>query len=623
MILDYYFNRRRGKLSVSYVTKTGGKQIKEYNVSRFKTYIEDPSGKYTNWNGKPCKMAYTDSPTKLDLLNFLRELPPSEQALVHAKYNPKMYVFDIEVEVNKEEFPHPSQAKYPIYTISVVSPELHTMVLGTRPLEDSEALQKQFDEWISSSEYFKKMNSQRGCASPSAQPPTPSFRYIQFDSERDMLEFFLGDVVSKVPVLGGWNSIGFDWQYIVNRCKLYYPDIRFSKCSVDGSMSRMRYVDLRDGNIDLPCPNHTWILDMMDIIGQFDMMVMPQKESLSLDYIASESPVRANKIKYDGDLQDLYNSDYTKYVFYNAIDSVLVQMISHCFGTLNSLYSQALYCGIKASASQSKIQLSEALFFNYFFARGIKVVPPPRFGGERGELVGAYVRQPSPGKHLFVTCNDFASLYPSTIITCNLSIENYLGSTGEGVFTEKDLEDFRKDPNYFVSVNGSVYKNDQEYAFKAIQKQLKANRNVGKYLGKELEATVLDDVIHLMEGHTPKEQKYSERVVEDLKKLGLNITCTADIDVKNLPEIRSILEDEVLYYSSYEQACKLLGNSMYGGSSHVAFAWFNMQLANDITGEARNLIHKMEKEVPEWFEKNWKEATWLHEKLGIKLKNEL
>ena len=61
---------------------------------------------------------------------------------------------------------------------------------------------------------------------------------------------------------------------------------------------------------------------------------------------------------------------------------------------------------------------------------------------------------------------------------------------------------------------------------------------------------------------------------------------------------------------------------MYGGSSHVAFAWFNMQLANDITGEARNLIHKMEKEVPEWFEKNWKTATWLHAKLGIKLKNE-
>ena len=30
-----------------------------------------------------------------------------------------------------------------------------------------------------------------------------------------------------------------------------------------------------------------------------------------------------------------------------------------------------------------------------------------------------------------------------------------------------------------------------------------------------------------------------------------------------------------------------------GGSSHQAFFWFNMDLANDITGEARNLIHKI------------------------------
>lgn len=31
-----------------------------------------------------------------------------------------------------------------------------------------------------------------------------------------------------------------------------------------------------------------------------------------------------------------------------------------------------------------------------------------------------------------------------------------------------------------------------------------------------------------------------------------------------------------------------------GGSSHQTFFWFNMDLANDITREAKNLIHMME-----------------------------
>jgi len=69
-------------------------------------------------------------------------------------------------------------------------------------------------------------------------------------------------------------------------------------------------------------------------------------------------------------------------------------------------------------------------------------------------------------------------------------------------------------------------------------------------------------------------------------------------------ELLNKIAQKIIYYTSYEQACKLLGNSMYGGSSHQAFAWFNMDLANDITGEARNLIHIMESFVPKAIAEN-------------------
>ena len=119
---------------------------------------------------------------------------------------------------------------------------------------------------------------------------------------------------------------------------------------------------------------------------------------------------------------------------------------------------------------------------------------------------------------MWTACNDFASLYPSTIITCNLSFENYIGhfydeeklkqymhdpakyivigpnvhlNSGTeskpeigrciGTFlNDSALKPYRNDPNYFVSVNGCVYKNDKDYAFRSIQRTLKANRDAAK-----------------------------------------------------------------------------------------------------------------------------------------------
>ncbi len=63
-------------------------------------------------------------------------------------------------------------------------------------------------------------------------------------------------------------------------------------------------------------------------------------------------------------------------------------------------------------------------------------------------------------------------------------------------------------------------------------------------------------------------------------------------------------------------------NSGYGGSSHVAFYWFSIELANDITSEAKNLTLLMEKHIPDWFENNWVNDKKLHKKLGITLKKE-
>lgn len=610
MILDYQYLKRQKQLTISYVTETGGKKILNYNVARFKTFYEDENGKYTNWNGKKCSAKYTYNPNAYDIRTFIRELPEKDRKKLEGKRAPRLYTFDIEVEVSKEEFPEPSESKYPIQTISIVSDKLDVIVFGLKEMIDPDnKLQKKYNEYLFKSKFFTSFKGQFN----------PVIKYIKFDSEREMLNYFLVNIVSKAPVIAGWNSILFDWQYIMNRVKFYYPDIMFSKCSAIGATYRKMYKDMKGQKVVLDMPIHTLVLDMMDIIGTFDMMVMPIKESLSLDYI-SYNTIGLHKIKYKGDLQKLYEEDFPTYIFYNAIDSVLVQLIDMKFKTLNILEIQALLINDKIQTAFSKIAITEALFFNHWYDEGIKIVEPKKFEGERGELQGAYVATPVSGLHRFLCCNDFSSLYPSTVITCNISVENYIGTIGKNI-TEEQGEIYRKDKNYFVAVNGCVFKNDKDYAFKCIEKKLKAKRSISKYLSKKLDSFVISDIDHIRKGRATSNTDYPEDVVESLKGLGFDIKNAQDIKdkIENLDDFETVVKAEVTYLSSEEIAFKYCANAAYGGSSHVSFSWFSMELASTITAEARNLIHLMEHHIPDMINNNWLNMTELHKKLGIEV----
>ena len=651
MILDYAYDQRKKNFSISYIKEDGMKSLLNFNVSRFKAYYKTPSGSFENWDGSKCDVRWTDKPSKFEYKTFMKELDQKYKTLLDGKYNPKLYTFDIETMVVDDEFPEPSEAKFPITTISIANPNCDVIILGTRPLDEvgQKYLSNEFSKYVDNTEFFKTLGLKQ-----------PTIKYVYFETEEAMLKYFLKNIVAKVPVLAGWNSLLFDWQYIQNRIRFYYPDISFSSCSTSYTTHRKNYKDKKEQTITLTLPDHTLIVDMMDVIDQFDMAVLPIKDSLSLDYIASES-INANKIKYDGSLDDLYQSDYSRYVFYNAIDSFLVQLIDKRFKTMVNLYTQSLICHDKIESSFSKIAITEALFWHYFYDNGIKVVWEKKDNVERGTLVGAYVAKPIPGKHNWVTCNDFSSLYPSVIRSLNISVENFVGKfydekklyeyknkpndyivvgasvynnkgradkpeLGEYLFTLLDdnaLEPYRKDPKYFVSVNGHVYKNDKDYAFKCIQANLANLRNSSKYLAKQLDAIVISDIDHRLKGYTTKVTQYPDNVIKELSNLGYNIRSSDDLIIFSIDDINKLkkdVNDSITYLYSYEQACKYLMNSGYGGSSHVAFYWFMIELANDITSEAKNLIHLMENHIPKWFQDNWLNAVELHNKFGIKIK---
>lgn len=611
MILDYNYSRDKKEMCISYIDETGNKQLLAFNnIGKFISYRYDPEGEFTTWNGCRASKKITSNPNKFDLKEFIYNLSPEIQSKLDGRTFPKLYTFDIETQIkSKYDFTDPTVADMPILTISMVNPDLDCVVLGTKDLttDDIHGIQIMFDEYLSNIKFFQTLKLKH----------KPVFKYIKFETEEQMIRYFFEKFVAKVPIIAGWNSIGYDWCYFANRVKNFYPDLAVKMASANKTTTIKRFTNKKGDSINIPHPNHTLVIDMMDVIDSFDMSVMGMKESMNLDYVASQT-LGAHKIDYTGSLQDLYDTDYQKYVFYNAIDSILVQLIDKRFKTMDQFYLQSQICRESIGKCFSKIALTEALVFKHYYKNNIKIVYEEKSDVERGELIGAYVKEPKPGKWEWMCCNDFASLYPSTMVTCNISFDNYLGKIGRE-FTEDEGNKFKKNPLYFVSVNGNVYKNDKPYTLKIIETDLKRERDVNKYLSKELDATIKRDIEHILSGADVEFNEYSKSVVDYLLSIGYTIKTTNDLHNIDLNTLNSILTEDIIYQTGIEQSVKYLMNSIYGGSSHVSFYFFNMDMANDITGESRWLIHKMEDHIPKHFDSEWVNMKELHKQIGIEV----
>ena len=111
---------------------------------------------------------------------------------------------------------------------------------------------------------------------------------------------------------------------------------------------------------------------------------------------------------------------------------------------------------------------------------------------------------------------------------------------------------------------------------------------------------------------------FSDNIV-DICHNTYNIKSTEDIDNltdEELMELYYKVELQISLDSGMEQSLKLLGNSMYGGCSHVAFYWFNLDLSRHITGEARNLTHFMEDHLRSHFKLHCDKMSDIHNMLG-------
>ena len=428
MILD--IEQRDRDVIISYYDKEGKVAYKQYPINNFQNwYVCDDkdrhaSPEFKNWDGRSVKLGNGRNFNKFSLVYFIDSLSEKDREEILAYNMPKTYFVDIETEI-VDGFPKAEEAKSRILSFSIITPERKAIVLG---LEDMapDKIKKINDD---TNEYFKDFDQDW------------EFKYHKFNSEYDMVYTFLMKFLPKFPMMTGWNFINYDWQYIVNRCKRLQIDI--SEVGMTGSLDRN---DSR--------PLHIGILDYMQLYDKYDRSVKV-KESNALDYVSGQV-LNVKKIKFTGSLQDLYRDNFTKYIYYNVVDSVLVYYIDQKLKSMEVLLTLANITKMPLYKASSPVAVTEAIMARKLTEQGMRIGSERREDSQKdGQYAGAYVKEPILGFYEGVSAFDFASLYPSIMRQFNISPDAFIEKVSKNEIKEK-----RENKDVIVCDNGVVYNTD-------------------------------------------------------------------------------------------------------------------------------------------------------------------
>ena len=197
------------------------------------------------------------------------------------------------------------------------------------------------------------------------------------------------------------------------------------------------------------------ILDYMQLYDKYDRSVKV-KESNKLDFVAGQV-LDVAKIKFTGSLQDLYENDFQKYIYYNVVDSILVYYIDQKLKSMEVLLTLATITQMPLYKAASPVAVTEALMARKMaeIDRKIGVDYSQEDNKKDGKYAGAFVKQPIVGYYSGVSAFDFASLYPSVMRQFNISPDVYVDLIPKNQIAER-----RKNKEEIVCENGVVYKKE-------------------------------------------------------------------------------------------------------------------------------------------------------------------
>lgn len=462
------------QLVVSYINKEGGISYLTYMIPPDQMYqwkyakrSEVPDPVYKSWDFKPVVKAPVDSYLSEQRMHeILLDLEASnpEIGAIHELNTPNTSFCDIEVFVDDNGFPSPEEARTPVNTISWVNNDQVYVLVREKILNEDQIkwIQEQIDE------HCKQFKTKY------------KFTYVYFETEIELIRTFFKDYFYPATCVTGWNFFGYDYPYLFNRAEKLGIDISY--ISPTGSWYKYK-PQAAHGDEKISLPKHKLLYDYMEIYAKWDRSVAI-KESNRLDWVA-ETVLGTKKVVHQLGFRELWEQETALYVFYNAVDSILVREIDNKIKTSAAFLGLANLMHTDALTAFSPVRSLEIVQCEYLYKEH-RVMPNMnnKGKGEDEGYEGAYVFQPVPGIYRNVISLDFASLYPSTIRQFNISPETFI---------EKNKAKQRNDDE-IKCTSGAIYKRNIEGFIPRICTDFYNQRKLFK---KEM-MTALDEKYYLM-----------------------------------------------------------------------------------------------------------------------------
>jgi DNA polymerase elongation subunit (family B) len=505
-------------------------------------YIKDPNGQYTSMYGDKLTKIYKWEKDDGEEL-FESDVPETTRVLVdlYGDDTPSkghiVLTFDIEVEMHSG-LPNIEKAENEITSIAShddATKEYHVFVVDKNGKVKGKSFQKDGRD----------------------------VHVHIFNNERELLMKYLTYVESiNATIWTGWNIDFFDVPYLYNRIKNVCGENQANRLSSIGktywSPYRNRYSIAG--------------VSIMDYIGLYKRYNFGLESSYTLNHIATKELGRG-KVEYEGSLDDLFEDDLEKFIEYNITD---VELVVSMDAKLQFIELSRAICHSGFTPYEDYIFSSkylEGACLAYLKKKGLVAPNKPKNHkdklaeqAEAGEekFIGAYVKEPIVGKYDWIYDLDLTSLYPSIIMTLNISPETKVGK----------VENWNPD--------SWVKGEDGQYVINGKTKQFTYNR-------QELTELIKDNELGIA----------ANGVLYTQKKPGL-IADILDTWFKQRVEFRKLEKkygeagdtEKYEFYGKRQLVQKILLNSMYGVLGLVAFRFYDIDNAEAVTITGQTVIKK-------------------------------
>ncbi|UPW37763.1 hypothetical protein ESCO10_00253 [Escherichia phage vB_EcoM_ESCO10] len=492
--------------------------------------------------------------------------------------------FDIEV-TSPDGFPEPAQAKHPIDAIThydSIDDKFYVFDLLVSPYGTVE-------EW--SIKIAEKLQDEGGDEVP--QEIIDKIVYLPFNSEEEMMLEYLNFWQQKTPViLTGWNVESFDVPYVYNRLKNLFGENTAKRLSPHRK-TRVKVIENMYGAREIITLFGISVLDYIDLYKKFSFTNQP---SYSLDYV-SEYELKVGKLKYDGPISKLRETNHQRYISYNIIDVYRVVQIDMKRQFILLSLDMGYYAKMQIQSVFSPIKTWDAIIFNSLKEQG-KVIPQARSHMVQ-PYPGAFVKEPIPNAYKYVMSFDLTSLYPSIIRQVNISPE-----TIAGTFANAPIHEYiagtapRPSDTYSCSPNGMMYFKDRDGV-----------------IPTEITKVFLQRKEH--KGYMLAAQRNGELIKEALENPSRSLNKEPEVDYrfdfndeikKELSNLSRVVLEKMLFKAERTEVAgmtaqinrKLLINSLYGALGNVWFRYYDLRNATAITLFGQMALQWIERKVNEY-----------------------